>query len=478
MKHLSLILLFLVIAFTATASTRKKYPGGKQYIYRLTLTDKKDTPYDLSRPQRWLSHKSVERRRRQGLEVDSTDLPVSPSYLRILRTVKNTQIVGTSRWLNTVLLCTQDTTEITTIREMEFIRQTELVWTSPDSIEPAIKWNYHEQFNVWDSVRGERYGNAKEQIESLQGHRLHNINLRGRGMTIAVIDGGFRNVHMIPALRQAHIAGVRDFVLPIPRQPEEINGFSRLYYKTDHGTKVFSALAANAPQVIMGTATEATYWLLCSEDQQSEQIIEEDYWVMAAEFADSVGVDIINSSLGYNEFDNPAQNHRLRDLDGNSTIISRAASLLARKGIILVNSAGNNGMGPWKKICVPADAHDILTVGALTSMMRNAPFSSVGPTQDGRVKPDVMAMGSPAALITGRGTIIRDMGTSFATPLVSGLVACLWQALPNKTAIDIIQLVRQTADNYTTPDNIYGYGKPNFWRAYMIGKVNEVKSNE
>ena len=476
MKHLSFLLLLLIIALPATASTKKKYPGARQYVYRLSLADKKGTPYELQRPQRWLSHKSIERRRRQGLEVDSTDLPVSPSYLKILRTLKNTQIVGTSRWLNTVLLCTQDTTLLSNIREMEFIRQAELVWTSPDSLEPYVKWKYHEQFNTWDSVRGERYGNAKEQIESLQGHRLHSINLRGRGMTIAVIDGGFRNVHMIPALRKAHIAGVRDFVIPIPKQSDDINCVPRLYFKTDHGTKVFSALAANAPQVLKGSATEATYWLLCSEDQQSEQIIEEDYWVMAAEFADSVGVDIINSSLGYNEFDNPAQNHRLRDLDGNSSVISRAASMLAHKGIILVNSAGNNGMGPWKKICVPADAHDILTVGALNLQMRNAPFSSVGPTQDGRVKPDVMAIGSPAALITGRGTIIHDMGTSFATPLVCGLTACLWQALPDKTAMDIIELIRQTSDNYATPDNIYGYGRPNFWRAYMIGKASPSPS--
>ena len=187
-------------------------------------------------------------------------------------------------------------------------------------------------------------------------------------------------------------------------------------------------------------------------------------------------MDIINSSLGYNEFDNPAQNHRLRDLDGNTSVISRAASMLAHKGIILVNSAGNNGMGPWKKICVPADAHDILTVGALNLQMHNAPFSSVGPTQDGRVKPDVMAIGSPAALITGRGTIIHDMGTSFATPLVCGLTACLWQALPDKTAMNIIELIRQTSDNYATPDNIYGYGRPNFWRAYMIGKASPSPS--
>ncbi len=475
MKHILPILLLLLTATTSTAFTRKKYPGGKQYIYRLTLTDKKDTPYDISRPQRWLSHKSLERRRRQGLVTDSTDLPVSSVYLKKLYAVKGAEVVGKSRWLNTILVRVQDTTLVDSLRKMAFVGSAKRVWTSPDSIEATVKWKYHEEFNPWDSVHGEHYGNAREQVESLQGHRLHSINMRGRGMTIAVIDGGFRNVNRIPAFQKADIRGVHDFVCPIPKQATEIDGVSRMFFETDHGTKVLSALAANVPEVLMGTAPEATYWLLRSEDQQSEQLIEEDYWVMAAEFADSVGADIINSSLGYNEFDDATQNHRLRDLDGKTAFISQAASLLASKGIILVNSAGNTGMGPWKKICVPADANDILTVGALTSQLHNASFSAVGPTQDGRVKPDVMAIGAPAALITGRGTIIRDMGTSFATPVICGLVACLWQALPDKTAIDIINLVRQTSNQYQQPDNVYGYGRPNFWRAYMIGKMKNEK---
>ena len=192
---------------------------------------------------------------------------------------------------------------------------------------------------------------------------------------------------------------------------------------------------------------------------------------MAAEFADSVGVDIISSSLGYSNYDGTDNDYHQRDLDGHTALISRSASLLARKGIILVSSAGNSGMGPWKKIEVPGDAHDILTVGALNRQKENAPFSGVGPTQDGRVKPDVMALGSPACMISGRGTIVRDMGTSFSTPIVAGLVACLWQALPEKTALEIIKLVRQTASQHDQPDNIYGYGTPNFWRAYMIGKM-------
>ena len=196
---------------------------------------------------------------------------------------------------------------------------------------------------------------------------------------------------------------------------------------------------------------------------------------MAAELADSAGVDLINSSLGYNDYDAPHRSLRLSDLDGQSTLISRTASMLADKGIILVNSAGNTGMSPWKKICVPADAHEILTVGAVGPEGKNAAFSAVGPSQDGRVKPDVMAVGSPAALVSGRGTLVRDMGTSFSAPIVCGLVACLWQGLPQKSAIDIISLIRKTADNSQTPDNIYGYGKPNFWKAYMIGKLENEK---
>ena len=139
--------------------------------------------------------------------------------------------------------------------------------------------------------------------------------------------------------------------------------------------------------------------------------------------------------------------------------------MLAGKGIILVNSAGNYGMGQWKKITFPADAKDIITVGALTPELVNAPFSGVGPTQDGRVKPDLMAIGSPSSLISRRGTVIEDMGTSFSTPLVCGLIACLWQAMPEKTALEMIEIVRLSGNNITHPDNIYGYGTPDFIKA-------------
>ena len=498
----------------ARAASKVKYPGGKFYIWRYTLADKQGSAYSLDHPGRWLSHKAIERRRRQGLPLDSTDLPVSARYLREMERWANQggrlrdssaaqtteaapesrhrrkrpdwQIVGTSRWQNTVLVRSSDTTLLRGLAGLGFVSEARQVWESPDSIDRhALKVKVHDKWNPWDSIRGEHYGNGRDQIEMLQGQRLHNIGLRGHGMTIAVLDGGFQNCDQIPAILRATILGARDFVCPeTPAKSTSTSGAveytavpqqspARLFRETDHGTKVLSAMAANEPQILVGTAPEARYWLLRCEDQQTEQPVEEDYWTMAAEFADSAGVDIISSSLGYNEYDGHRGDYRLRDLDGRTALISRTASLLARKGIILVNSAGNLGMGPWKKITFPADAEDILTVGAVNYDRKNAPFCGVGPTQDGRVKPDVTALGSPASLISGRGTVIRDMGTSFSTPIVAGLVACLWQALPQKSAKEIIHLVRQSSNQYEEPDNIYGYGIPNFWRAYMIGKVEQ-----
>jgi len=461
---------------SAGSSPKIKYPGGKYYICRYTLKDKHDSPYSLDHPGRWLSHKSVERRQRQGLPIDSTDLPVNPKYIRTFERTASSYvrdkehrsaewvIIGTSRWNNTILVRSNDSTLLNSLSAHDFVKEKTLVWVSPDSIDRKfLKVKVHERWNPWDSIKGEYYGNGKEQIEMLGGHRLHKIGLKGRGMTIAILDGGFQNCDLIPSIYSANIEGVKDFVYP---------NSERFYRETDHGTKVLSAMAVNEPNILVGTAPEARYWLLRCEDQQSEQPVEEDYWAMAAEFADSAGVDIINSSLGYSEYDGELGNYRQRDLDGKTALISRTASMLAGKGIILVNSAGNLGMGPWKKITFPADADDILTVGAINPKKENAPFSGVGPTQDKRVKPDVMALGSPAWLISGRGSVVRDMGTSFSTPIVCGLVACLWQALPNKSAIEIINLIRQSGSQYKEPDNIYGYGIPNFWRAYMVGKVN------
>ena len=463
------LLILLTILLTATSikaahvAERIKYKDGPAYIYRIYLTDKQGSPYTLERPSRYLSRRSVERRRRQQIPLDSTDLPVNPTYIRQLKQL-GANIVGKSRWQNTLLVSLDDSTHMQLYKKLPFVKSYKLVWQAPDSITPTAQRNrYQKEFDSHHYSEGKPYGLSDDQIAALHGRELHGMGMRGDGMMIAVLDGGFMNVDRIPAFEHVDIRGSKDFVSP--PSPS-------IFAETDHGTKVLSTMAINVPNYYIGTAPQASYWLLRSEDQQTEQEVEEDYWTMAAEFADSVGCDIINSSLGYNEYDHPSMTHALWQLDGKTAFVSRTASMLAGKGIVLVNSAGNSGMGPWKKIGVPADADHILTVGAITAEEPRhiAPFSSVGPSQDGRIKPDVVAVGAPTFLVNGRGALMQDMGTSFSTPIVCGLVACLWQALPTLKAEEIIELIRQSSSNVEHPDNIYGYGMPDFWKAYSFVK--------
>ena len=263
----------------SASSLKKKYPGGKYYIWRYTLKDKQGTTFSLDHPVRWLSHRSVERRKRQGIAVDSTDLPVSTRYLRQIEQALNEQpgngrkkssdwtIIGTSRWNNTVLVRSNDTLQLNRLASLGCMAKAQCVWVSPDSIDRMVKHTYHENFNPWDSIKGVYYGNSKEQIEMLSGHRLHNLGHKGKGMTIAVLDGGFQNVDVIPAFLHANIIGTKDFVYPKSQY---------FFQETDHGTKVLSAMASDEPEVLIGTAPDARYWLLRCEDQQTEQPVVED----------------------------------------------------------------------------------------------------------------------------------------------------------------------------------------------------------
>ena len=456
---LTLLTLSMQAARQQDGTKRIRYKDGPAFIYRISLTDKNGTPYSLNHPTRFLTRRAVERRKRQGYSVDSTDLPVSPRYIRMVRR-EGVSIIGKSRWQNTLLIRVKDTTLVEGIRQLPCVKGSKLVWLSPDSITPETRGKILDHFEPHDSVANEIYGTAAEQIYNLKGDQLHKAGMLGKGMMIAILDGGFKNADLIPELKKIDIRGWHDFVSPNDPQ---------LFSETDHGTKVLSIMGTYHPHVFIGTAPKASYWLLRSEDQQTEQEVEEDYWTMAAEFADSVGCDVINSSLGYTEYDHKWMSYKQWQLDGQTAFVSRSAAMLAQKGIVLCNSAGNSGMGPWKKIGVPADADHILTVGAISDTDTNsiAAFSSIGPSQDGRVKPDVVALGAPTRVISGRGSITSSMGTSFSSPVVCGLVACLWQAMPHKTALEIIDIIRSTGHNHQHPDNIYGYGVPDFWQAFM-----------
>lgn len=441
---------------------RVSFPGGKCQMYRLYLKDKDldHTPFSVNRPSKFLSQRSIDRRKRQGIPVDLTDLPVAPAYEKQV-TEAGIEIVGKSKWNNTLLIRIHKDKELRKLEGLEFITKRKKVFQAPDSVSQSMRSNVRNGLNEWSQGDG-FYGAADAQLKSLNGKKLHESGYCGKGMMIAVFDGGFMNVDKIPALHKIKLAGVKDFVVP-----ESKNVFGEM----EHGTMVLSTMAANAPDFYVGVAPEAQYLLIRCEDERTESLAEEDYWASAAEYADSCGVDVINSSLGYHGFDDSSMDHHYYEQDGNTALISRTASMCADKGIVCVNSAGNDGMGSWKKINFPADAKDILTVGSINEHGMNAAFSAVGPTADGRIKPDVMAFGSPTCVITGRGSIINDNGTSFSSPLVAGMVACLWQALPGKTAKQIIKLVKLAGDNQQHPDNVFGYGVPDFWKAYQTGKA-------
>lgn len=422
--------------------------------YRICLKDKAATEYSLQRPEEFLSEKALERRRRQRLEVDSTDLPVCRRYVDEIRRI-GVSIVVTGKWENFVTVSCNDSTVIDRIAALPFVRSTERVWMRPDK--EVIAPQRDSLVNSPEKHPENYYGAGAEQIRLSRGDKLHEAGFRGQGMTIAVIDAGYHNADSITAFDLERVLGTKDFV----------DAHADLFAEQSHGMAVWSCMAMNRPEVMVGTAPEASYWLLRSEDDYSEHLVEQDYWAAAVEFADSVGVDVINTSLGYYEFDDKQKNYTFCQLDGRHALMSRQASRVADKGMVLVCSAGNAGSGPWKKITPPGDADNVLTVGAVGKDGVLASFSSIGNTADGRIKPDVVAVGYKADVMGTDGNLTKANGTSFASPIMCGMVACLWQACPTLTAKEVIELVRRSGDRIACPDNIYGYGVPDLWKAYQ-----------
>lgn len=446
------LLLFSVLLISGVMSCL-----GKTFRYRVSFKDKSFTSYSIDRPQEYLSERALDRRAKQGLKIDSTDIPVSKVYINKI-TEQGGKVLLTSKWNNTALVETPDKTTADEFLKNSFVENVKLVWVSPE-VEPfRNKDRKKEVTNEW-SKTDEYYGVAAEQIRIHHGDSLHSAGYRGKGMHIAVIDAGFYNVDKMKFFKKLNILGTKDFVNPN----------SDIYAEHNHGLKVLSCMAVNIPNVMVGTAPEASYWLLRSEDNDTEQPAEEDYWAAAIEFADSVGVDVVNTSLGYYSFDNPEYNYEYRNLDGYTSLMSASASMAAKKGILVVCSAGNSGASSWKKITPPGDAVDIITVGAINTEGLNAEFSSIGNTSDGRIKPDVMAVGFRSSIAGTNGGTSFGNGTSFSCPIFCGLVTCLWQACPWLTVKELIDIVHRSSDRYDYPDNIFGYGVTDIWKAYKLG---------
>jgi len=449
MKQVCFFLIFIFILSVNSLQSQETK------IYRLYLKDKGNTPYSLSKPEDFLSLKSIERRVRQNLPVDNFDLPVDKNYFEAI-TKTGAKIVAQSKWVKTVTVHLADIEILSQLENLPFVDSLLCVWKG---VLPQRTITRMASQMDSDSRQNDinSYGAGFTQIAINNGHLLHNEGFRGKGMSIALLDAGFINSDRIDFFNQERIKEIKNF-------NHEVNDILRESH--DHGTRVLSCMLSYKSGEMIGTAPEADYYLFRTEVIGDEYPVEEDYWIAALEYADSLGVDIVTSSLGYTTFDDKSMNHTKEQLDGKTIPISIAANLAASRGILLFNSAGNEGGNSWRKINFPGDAENVITVGSVTKDSVRSSFSSHGFTADKRVKPDVMSMGSGVSVIGSSGKIEGSNGTSFSAPVLAGLTACLWEALPELNSFSILKLLRETADRFQNPDSLMGYGIANIYKAY------------
>lgn len=434
----------------------------------IQFTDKSGSPYSIKQPTAFLSPKALERRNRSGIPLREDDLPVQQAYIDSLRNAGDVTILSASKWLNQVMIHTTDAAALDRIRNFPFVKKTsEVQGRQAMIITEQVHAKTMEQVSSAQGANQSlqtantyNYGQSYNQVHIHNGEFLHNKGFTGKGITIAVLDGGFFNYHVIRAFDSVRnnnqILGTWDFVASNNRVEED----------HPHGMHCFSIMAANEPGKLVGTAPKANYYLFRTEDVYSETPVEEHNWVVAAEKADSAGADIISSSLGYYLFDDPSQSHTYADMNGDKTLVTRGADLAAQKGMIVCNSAGNAGNEAWKYIIAPADGDSVLAVGAVAIDSIPGSFSSYGPSFDGRVKPDVASVGVNTWVINTDGSLAYGSGTSFSNPNLAGLIACLWQAFPDFTNMEILDAVKRSAHRYSTPDTRVGHGIPDMQKAY------------
>jgi subtilisin family serine protease len=451
-------------------------------MFRLLLKDKGNTPFSVDKPDDFLSQKAIERRIRQKLTVDSIDLPVSPEYFEV---IKNTgaAIRTYSKWVKTIVVQLTDSCIASKLRELPFVDEAYCVWKGilpkplalmnhPNETKRKSAHSGISEVTTKEGTTGltseNDYGSGFDQIRLNNGHLLHNAGFRGKGVSIAVVDEGFMNVDRVSFFDQNRLIAVKSF---------NHETSDPLRSGLDHGTKVLSCLLSDKPGEMTGTAPEADYYLFRSETNQEEYPVEEDYWIAALEYADSLGIDIMTTSLGYFNFNDASMNHSFSQLDGKTIPMSRAASLSASRGMLLFVAAGNEGNKQWKYITVPGDAANVITVGSIMRDSTLSAFSSTGYTADNRIKPDLVAMGSAVSVVSSDGYIIQSNGTSFATPILAGLGACLWEAFPDLTAFEMIKLLQTSGNRYLQPDSLFGYGIADVFKAYTQLK-NETKKPE
>ncbi len=428
------------------------------------LKDKPSETTYIANPLTMLSQRALDRRTAQNIDLDSKDVPIEQTYYNQIVAASGITVLAKSKWLNAIHVLG----EVSAINDLTstftFIESIEFANNSLNSglnLKSTIKKRVVHQNKFKGQLADFDYGDATNQIEMLGGDVLHTNGFTGEGMHIAVIDAGFPNVNTLAAFSRIRdnnqILGGYDFVA----RSEEF------YAGDSHGTHVLSDIAGYIEGEFVGTAPDASFYLFRTEDAPNETPLEETLWVEAAEKADSLGVNVINTSLGYTTFDNSDYDYSYSDMNGETTFISRGAAIGVTRGMLLVNSAGNSGNDSWKYMGAPSDAKGVFSIGAVNATETIANFSSYGPTADGRIKPDVLAHGQSVYIVDYiTGNPRTSNGTSFSSPVITGVIACFWQAFPTKTNMEIMQLIRESADRYNNPTDQHGYGIPDFAAAY------------
>ena len=461
-----ILLLLFVALFVAKADS---YAQFSKYIVK--LKDKGTNPFSISNPIQYLTQRSIDRRTRYGIAIDSTDLPITPRYIDSIRMAGAVIILNSSKWLNQVAIQTTDAAALAKIISFPFVISTGPLAPRPGLAETPVNKKLDAALTEIPNnppapiIAADyyNYGLSYGQVHLHNGEFLHNRGFRGQGMRMAVLDAGFFNYLTLPTFdsvrNNGQILGTWDFVV----------GNASVNEDNSHGTSCLSTIAANMPGVFMGTAPKTSFYLYRTEDVASEYPIEEQNWAAGIERADSLGIEISSTSLGYFTFDNPIFNYTYADMNGNNTLSAKAADMAAKKGILCLLAAGNEGNSAWRFIITPSDADSVMAVGAVNTSGVVGSFSSYGPSSDGQIKPSVAAVGVGAVVAnasTGQPTF--GNGTSFACPNMAGLTTCLWQAFPEINNMGIINVMQAAATRATNPNDRVGYGIPDMKKAFVM----------
>lgn len=435
------------------------------HIFFVSFTDKPE----MTTPA--LSERAIEQREKWDIALDELDYPVYSGYTDSLQRM-GVQVHHTSRWFNGAT-CEMSAALAEEVERLYFVSEVEM--TRDDSSPIYAPSRMKRQLESVETTDEAIISQTSAQLNVYNLRPLHQAGFHGQGILMTICDDGFYNANTLECFRQSQLLGHFDWT------DDDQFGYSFFGSTGAHGTQCLSAISG-IQEGFYGAATQAEYYLMRSEEYKTESPKEMDNLVAALEKSDSLGVNVFSVSLGYAYFDNDAWTLPYAALDGKSTRASLAATIAARKGMLVCVAAGNEGNNSWHTICVPADADSILTVGAVDIQRHIGTFSSYGPSADGRTKPDVCAVGVQATLINPYGNIIQSNGTSFATPLLAGLAATLWSALPDENAMQIRERIIQSADRYDNPDtDQYGYGIPDAWKAYMGDSpetTGTVKTND